>query len=754
MRSTQQIRNVVLVGHNASGKTSLAEALLFRAGAIARPGTVEKGTTVMDHDPDERERQQSIELAVACFDWNDHRINLIDTPGYADFRGEALLGLAAADLAIFVIDGVAGVQSQDVVLWHHASELGIPRLVFVNKLDRERSSFDRTLAQVREVFGSHADPTELPIGEESSFHGVADLLTHHAFVYDTGNAEPTDIPAELAETERVEHEHLVEDVIELDDGLLEEYLSGTEPSPEQLEQLLHDAVDRALAFPVLCGSATTPIGADQLADFICRVGPAPGDRGPTVAEAAGGTVDIAPDPDGPPLAFVFKTVIDEFLGQISILKVLSGTIRSDDILVNSRSGAKARLHNLISLTGSAQTYVGTVGAGDIVAVTKLNDTHTGDTLAPDGTPVTVPIPALPRPVYGVAIAAAKQSDEDRLATTLHRLVLEDPTLAVHHESSTGQTVLSGGGETHVRVALSRIERAGVELVVDDVRVAYQATLAAPVEVEGKYKKQSGGHGQFGVATVRFEPLPAGAGFEFRSEVTGGVIPKNLVPAVGAGVEEAMTRGGRDGFPLVDIRAVCTAGKYHSVDSSEMSFKMAGSLALREAVAQVGVNVLEPISDIHVHVPAAYHGDTLGDLNSRRAQVLGTETNETRRDDHPRTGAHRRDHPLRHRPAFAQWRQRLVRGRAPRLSARARQSRRQGPPRRRSSNRRHLIPGWPAPRRPTPTPTLFALQFCWPGPTVLSPKPGWGWGRVGSGPCWSRQATSDGSCPHDRLRRDR
>jgi elongation factor G len=628
MRSTETIRNVVLVGHNASGKTSLAEALLVSAGVIGRQGTVEKGSTVMDHDPEERARQQSISLTVASFDWNGHRINLIDTPGYADFRGEALLGLTAADLAVFVIDGVAGLQSQDVVLWRHAAALGIPRLVFVNKLDRERSSFDRTLAQVREVFGSHADPTELPLGAESSFHGVTDLLTHHAFVYDTGHAEPADVPAELAEAERREHEHLVEDVIELDDDLLEQYLSGTEPSPEQLELLLHDAVDRALAFPVLCGSATAPIGADQLADFICRVGPAPGDRGPTVVEAAGGTVDIAPDPDGPPLVLVFKTTLDEFLGQISILKVLSGTIRTDDVLVNSRSGAKERLHNLISLAGSAQTHVDAVGAGDIVAVTKLTDTRTGDTLAPEGTPVRAVLPALPRPVYGVAIAAAKQSDEDRLATTLHRLVIEDPTLAVHHEDSTGQTVLSGGGETHVRVALSRIERAGVELDVDDVRVAYRATLAAPIEVEGKYKKQSGGHGQFGVATVRFEPLPSGSGFEFSSAVTGGVIPKNLVPAVGAGIQEAMVRGGREGFPIVDVRAVCTGGKYHSVDSSEMSFKMAGSLALREAVALVGVDVLEPISEIHVRVPASHHGDTLGDLNSRRAQVLGTETDES------------------------------------------------------------------------------------------------------------------------------
>ncbi len=628
MRSTEQIRNVVLVGHHGSGKTSLAEALLFRAGVIPRAGSIEKGSTVMDHDPEEHERHQSIGLSVASFDWNGHRINLIDAPGSPDFRGEALLGLAAADLAVFVIDGVAGVQSQDLVLWRHAAELSTPRLVFVNKLDRERSSFDRTLEQVREAFGSHADPTELPIGEESSFHGVTDLLTHRAFVYDSGHAEPVEVPTDLAETERVEHEHLVDDVIELDDDLLARYLDGDEPSPEQLEHLLHDAVDRAIAFPVLCGSATAPIGADQLANFICRVGPAPGDAGPTTVQAAGGLVEVAPDPNGAPLALVFKTTVDEFLGQISLLKVLSGTIRADDVLVNSRSGTKERLHNLISLVGGSQTHVDSVGAGDIVAVTKLTDTRTGDTLAPDGTPVTAVIPALPRPVFGLAITAAKQSDEDRLATTLHRLMLEDPTLAVVHDGSTGQTILSGSGETHVLVALSRIERAGVDLVVDDVRVAYRSTLAASVEVEGKHKKQSGGHGQFGVATVRFEPLPAGSGFEFDSEVTGGVIPKNLVPAVGAGIEEAMARGGRDGFPIVDVRAVCKGGKHHAVDSSEMSFKMAGSHALREAIAQVGVDILEPISEVHVHVPAIHHGDVLGDLNSRRAQVVGSDTSES------------------------------------------------------------------------------------------------------------------------------
>lgn len=624
MTPTERIRNVALVGHNGNGKTSLAEALLFRAGVIARPGSIDQGSTVLDHDPDEHRLMQSLSLSVASFEWNGHKVNLIDTPGYADFRGDALMGLSVADLAVFVIDGVAGVQSQDRVMWRHAERLGLPRLVFINKLDREHSSFDRALSEVRAAFGSHTDPIELPIGEESSFHGLADLLTDHAFFYDSGTAEEVDIPDSMVAAEREGHEHLVEDVIELDDDLLERYLDGTEPSVEQLERLLHEAVDAARVFPVLCGSATTPIGADTLADFICRVGPAPGDCGPATLTAGDDVVELAPDPSGPPVAFVFKTAIDEFVGQLSIFKVLSGTIKTDQHLVDSNGRSKVRMHQLLSLAGASHSAISEVGAGDIAAVAKLDTVRTGDTLAPDGTPVVFEPPPLPRPVFGVAIAAAAQSDEDRLATALRRLITEDPTLSLSHDDATRQTVLSGGGETHVRVALARVERVGVDVETDDVRVAYLETLAGPIETEGKYKKQTGGHGQFGVATVRFEPLPRGRGFEFDSEVTGGAIPRNLIPAVGAGIEEAMANGGRYGFPVVDVRAVCTNGKHHSVDSSEMAFKMAGSLALREAIGKVGVQLLEPVSDIRVQVPNQYHGDVLADLNSRRAQVLGTD----------------------------------------------------------------------------------------------------------------------------------
>jgi elongation factor G len=623
--STDRIRNVVLVGHNGNGKTSLAEALLYRAGVVARLGRVDQGTTVLDWQAEARERRQTLSLATTSFQWNDHKINLIDTPGYADFIGDALMGLRVADLAVFVIDGVAGVHPQDRVLWGHAEEFGIPRLFFINKLDRDHSSFARTLDQVRSIFGSHADPVELPIGEESNFHGIADLLTDHAFLYDSGRAEeaPTRVDSEQAE----QHEHLIEDVIEADDELLEQYLDGSEPSSEQLDHLLHEAMDAGTVFPVLCGSATAPIGADYLADFICRVGPGPGDAGPTVVGAAGTTIEIAPDANGQPLAFVFKTTVDDFLGKVSLFKTLSGTIGVDDTLVNSRSRTSERLHQLASLSGANHTWVSEVVAGDIGAATKLEATQTGDTLAPSGTPVVFQPPTLPKATYGVGIRAAKITDDERLTALVDRLIVEDPTLRLDDNAVTHQKILSGGGETHIQVALSQIARLGVQVDVEDIRIAHRETLAGAIEIEGRHRSQGGSHGQVVIALVRFEPLAVGSGFEFESEVHRGDTPRNVVAAIGAGIEEAMASGGRYGYPLVDIRAVCLDGKHLSADASELSFKMAGVAALTEAVERVGVNVLEPVSEIWVSVPSGQQGDVLGDLIARRAQVLGVEESD-------------------------------------------------------------------------------------------------------------------------------
>ena len=621
--SSQPIRNVVLVGHNGNGKTTLAEAMLYRAGVVGRMGRVDDGSARCDFDPEEKARHQSLSLAVASFDWRDHRINLIDTPGYTDFAGEAVNGMHAADLAVFVVDSVSGVQAQDQVMWRHAERLGLPSMVFVNGLDRERSSFERTLDDLQSHFGSNVEVVQLPLGAEGEFHGVADLVTDAALDYASGQSAAAPIPDDLVDDASDGHIQLLEDVVESDDDLLEQYLEGVEPTQEQLERLIRVAIDDRSVFPVLCGSAAKPIGVDRLLDFICEVGPAPGEGGPAEAVRRGEPEEVALDPGGSPVAMVFKTRIDDFLGQISFLKVLSGTIGSGDTLINSRTSNKERIHNLMTFTGAEHHAASRAEAGGIVAATKLGDVRTGDTVSDDAS-LSVTITPPPTPVYGVAIHASAPAQEDKLASALRRFATEDPSLRIRQNPTTRQTVLSGSGEAHIRVVRARLERMGIDFEIEDMKVAYLETLARKADVEAKHKKQSGGHGQFAVAMVRFEPLPRGEGYEFDTEVTGGAIPRGLIPAVGAGIEDAMANGGRHGFPMVDLRAVCYDGKHHSVDSSEMSFKIAGSIALKQAVQQAGSAVLEPISEIRVEVPDSYQGDVLGDLNSRRGQVFGTE----------------------------------------------------------------------------------------------------------------------------------
>ena len=633
---TDEIRNVVLVGHGGSGKTTLAEALLYEAGAISRLGRVEDGTTVCDAEPEEQRRHQSLTLAVAPFEWNGHKINLIDTPGYADFEHEARTGMSVADLAVFVVSAVDGVEVQTAVLWRVAAELGLPRMVFVNKLDRERSSFERTLDEIRAAFGAGVAPLELPIGEEAAFCGVADLLTDTAYTYDLDPNRPAgvaarhagEIPDEMEALEHQVHDNLVEGIVVADDDLLERFLEGETPSLEQLEHTLAHGVDVASVFPVVCGSATARIGIDRLADLVCEIGPSPLDRPPVEVEAAGAPVEIAPDPDGPPLARVFKTIADRHVGQISLLKVLSGTVRSDDHLVNPRSGADERLHGLFALRGREHLDLAAAPAGDIVAVAKLSSTTTGDTLAPKGTPVRLAVAAAPEPVLAVAVSARTQTDDDKLANALHRLVEEDPALVVERDDETHQTLLRGMGETHLQITLEKLERKfGVAVDQEEVRVAYRETILGTAAAEGKYKKQSGGHGQFGVAELRIEPLERGGGFEFVDQIVGGAIPRQFIPAVEKGIVEAMAEGGVHGYPVVDVRVHCTDGKYHPVDSSEMSFKMAGRLGFREALVQADPIILEPVSHLEVTVPTEVQGDVMGDLNARRARVLGTEAGE-------------------------------------------------------------------------------------------------------------------------------
>lgn len=632
-----RIRNVALVGHGGAGKTTLTEAMLHASGAISRPGRVEDGSTVSDFDPEERRRQLSLSVSMAVVEWAGHKLNLLDCPGYADFAGDALAALTVADLAVFVVSAVDGVQAQTEALWRAAADLTLPRMIFINKLDRERASFGRTLEQLRSTFGAGIAPLELPIGEESAFRGVADLLSEEAITYEGGKPTTGPIPVEMATTEHVVHDNLVEGIVVADDELMERYLDGETPSVERLEKTLALGVAFAQVFPVIIGSATGEVAVDRLATFICEIGPSPLDRPPMtvrVPDVAGATTtdvtttEIAVDPQGEPLALIWKTVADRHVGRISMFKVLSGTLGADTVLVNPRTRADERVQRPFSLRGSEQLAVADLAAGDLGAVAKLADVAVGDTLAPKGTPVRVVVPPPPAPVLAIGIRPRAAGDDDKLMTALHRLSEEDPCLAIRRNDETHQTLLIGMGDTHLAVTVERLARRfGVEVDTEDVVVAYRETITAPADGEGKYKKQTGGHGQYGVATLHIEPLERGEGFEFIDKVVGGAIPRQLIPAVAKGVEEAMAGGGVHGFPVVDLRVTCLDGKYHPVDSSEMSFKMAGALALREAMAAARPAVLEPVSWVEVLVPDAAQGDVLGDLSSRRGRVQNSEPAE-------------------------------------------------------------------------------------------------------------------------------
>ena len=621
-----KIRNVALVGHGGAGKTTLAEALLVCSGVLNRAGRTEDGTTVCDFEPEEVKRQISVSLALAPLPWGEHRINIVDTPGYADFVAEMEAGLSVADLAVVVVSAVEGVEVQTEVAWRIASELGLPRLVFVNKLDRERADFERTLDQLRALFGAGIAPLELPIGRETDFKGVADLLTDTAIVYENGKATTGAIPDDMSDLEHRVHDALVEGIVVADDALMERYLDGETPSTKELEATLAHGIAAATVFPVVCGSATRQIAVDRLAELICEIGPSPLDRAPTTVRAGDTLASVAVDPAGNTLARVFKTIADPYVGKISLLHVLSGTLRPDVSLVNSRTHTEERLHALQLLRGKEAQPIGEAQAGDIIAVPKLADSRTGDTLAPKSSPVTVATRPAPTPLLSIAVHPKAKGDEDKLMTALHRLQEEDTALSVTRDDETHQTLLSGMGDTHLQIVCEKLLRKfGVDVETEPVRVPYRETITQSAEAEGKYKKQTGGHGQYGVANLRIEPLERGSGFEFVDQIVGGAIPRQFIPAVEKGVQEAMASGGHFGFPVVDVRVTCFDGKYHSVDSSEMSFKMAGSLGFREAMEKAVPVLLEPISRLEITVPAASQGDVLGDLNSRRGRVLGTES---------------------------------------------------------------------------------------------------------------------------------
>jgi elongation factor G len=621
---SSRIRNVALVGHDGSGKTTLAEALLVATKAVPRRGRVEEGTTVCDVEPEELRHHASLSTAIAPVLFGDFKLNLLDTPGLADFRPEAETALAVADLVVVVVSAVDGVQVGTRALWRLAASLGLPRMIFVNKLDRERADFERTLDELRDAFGSGIAPLELPIGAESSFRGVVDLLTDVATVYEAGAARQVPVPEDMATREHRVHDNLVEGIVVADDALMTRYLDGDTPSAPELEVALATGIASATVFPVVCGSATAGIGLERLMTLACEV---PTDRRATAA-AGDARVEIVADPDGEPLARVVKTVADPFVGRISVLQVVSGTLRPDMVLVNTRSHAEERLHVLETIRGKELAPVTEAQAGDLVAVPKLGSSLTGDTLAPKATPVVLdPLPRSPV-MLAIAVRPRTTGDEDKMMTALHRLVEEDPSLEVRRDDETHQTVLSGMGETHLAVTLERLARkCGVEVDQEEVLVPYRETVSGPGEAEGRHKKQTGGHGQFAVVHLRVEPTGRGEGFVFVDAVVGGAIPRQFIPAVEKGVRRQMHQGGTWGFPVVDVRVTCDGGKFHPVDSSEMSFELAGAAAFAAAIDQAGATPLEPVSRVEVTVPAAHQGDVLGDLTTRRGRVVANETTD-------------------------------------------------------------------------------------------------------------------------------
>lgn len=620
---TENIRNIVLVGHGGAGKTSLAEALLYVSGATTRLGKVLEGNTVTDFEDEEHRRQISVQTALAPLEWKGHKINVLDAPGYADFIGDMRAAMRVADLAVFVISGVEGIEVQTQIAWNHAEELGLPRMIFVNKLDRENSSFRNTLESLRATFGKGCAPLSLPLGREHELRGVISVIDVAAYGYDEhGKPSEEDVPGErMARVDEVRTD-LLDSIAETDDELLERYLEGGEITRDEIVKALHEGIDDATIFPVLCGSATRLIGVDRLADVIVAAGPSPLDRPPV--EGEGGTREAKPD--APLAALVFKTATDPYVGRISFLRVYSGRLRGDGTVHNATRKVDERVGGVFTMRGKQQLPLGEIVAGDIGAIAKLNHTVTGDTLADRSAPVVLPAIEPPEPLLPKAIQPKTKGDEDKLMIGLQKLIEEDPSLRLERNDETHQTILWGMGDAHLDVVLHRLkDKFGVEVEEVPFKVPYRTTLSKPAEGFGRHVKQSGGHGQYGICSIRVEPLPRGEGFVFEDKIVGGAIPNQFIPSVEKGIRAAMEDGLGTGYRTIDLKVELYDGKYHTVDSSDMAFQLAGSLAIKDAAEKAGITVLEPIWTVEVLVPEEFTGDIMGDLQKRRGLPEGIDT---------------------------------------------------------------------------------------------------------------------------------
>jgi elongation factor G len=623
-KAPDRIRNVALVGHRGAGKTSLSEALLFEAGVVNRLGSVTEGTTVSDSEPDEHARQMSISAALSSFEWRERKINLIDTPGEPSFVADALSALRVCESAVFVVNAVMGVEVSTSRLWTRAAELGLARMIFVNMLDRERADFYRTLDSLKTAFGGHVVATEIPIGTEHEVSGIVDLVDMKAYTYTDGqraSASEIPIPDDLADRAQEYREKLMDEVAEVSDTLMERYLEGEEISHDEIVDALKEGTDSGTIFPVVCGVATRNLGTNRLLDAIVDDLPSPVKHGPLELPE----VTLEPDASKELFAYVFKTRADPFAGRINLFRVYQGSIKPDTQVLNTRAHAKERIGQLVTFSGKGTAPVEEFGPGDIGAVPKLKETRAGDWLAARDEPIAMPAIKLPAPVMAFAVAPKAKGDEDKVFTALRRLQEEDPTIDLHRDSQTGDQIVAGLSQIHVEVVIDRLkDRFGAEVVLKPPRVPYQETIRGTAKAHGRHKKQSGGRGQFGDCHIEIEPLEAGEGFEFVNQIKGGVIPSSFIPAVEKGVVEAMQEGTVAGYPVKDVKVTLYDGSYHTVDSSEIAFKLAGSMAMKEALQNANPVLLEPIMLVTLSVPEETVGDVIGDLNGRRGRPQGME----------------------------------------------------------------------------------------------------------------------------------
>jgi len=622
----ENIRNICLASHGGSGKTTLAEAMLYDAKATTRLGKVDAGNSIMDYDQDEIDRKCSINLSLAHFNWKGKFLNLIDTPGYADFMGERIAGMRVADSCIIVIDVASGLEVGTEMAWQEADKMNLPRILFVNKMTKENVNFREILEKIIERFGTSVLPVQIPIGSGSSFKGVVDLIEEKAITYENGKMTESEIPDDMKESFESFKEKMVESVAETEDSLTEKYLDKG-PSREEVITGLKTGVTSGKLFPVLCGDALSSAGVDRLLDGISKYLPSPKDRPPITGKDKSATRETSPD--APLSALVFKTLVEPHVGELNLVRLYSGVLSSGREVINSTKGSAEKISQIFLFKGKERIEVKEIKAGNIGALVKLKNTRTGDTLADKGNPIVLEGIDFPRPAASIAIVPRTKADEDKVSSGLARIAEEDPTFSVKYDAELKQTLIYGLGELHLEVVVSRLRRKfGVDMELVKPRIPYRETVRRKVEVQGKYKKQSGGRGQYGDVWVRFEPLKRGSGFEFVNGVVGGSIPSKYIPSVEKGIRGAMQKGVIAGYPTVDLKATAYDGSYHSVDSSDIAFKIAGSLAFKKGQETADSYLLEPISAVEVVIPEEYMGDVMGDLNSRRGKIQGMESEGT------------------------------------------------------------------------------------------------------------------------------